>query len=185
MPFELADHARHLIVQPSDLALDPPESYLFVQDGLIIACGALYALCYIFCMIRTYSDKTYPGADFGAIQFLSLTMAYELFYAFTTTTTRFEKAAFLAWFELDLSFVVLAIRNAHAPGRRMPLVRNIFLFVLSGIALLYVLCQWYPDDREQFTAYWTGILLQFPIGYACLFTLWKDQDTAGHSLEIW
>lgn len=68
--FELANQVRHLIVQPADQQLNPPESYLFVQDGLIIICGALYALCYIFCMIRTYSDKTYPGRDLGGIQFL-------------------------------------------------------------------------------------------------------------------
>lgn len=38
MTFELAEsYSRsHLIVQPSDLKLNPPESYLFIQDGLII-----------------------------------------------------------------------------------------------------------------------------------------------------
>lgn len=112
-------------------------------------------------------------------------MAYELFYAFTTTTTPFEVAAFLAWFELDLSFAILAIRRAHSPGQRMPIVRDMVLSFLAGVALLVLLTRWYPDDREQITAYWTGILLQLPIGFACLITLWKDHDTAGHSLEIW
>ena len=51
----------HLVVQPSDLRLNPPESYLFVQDGLIIACGLLYSLCYIFYAIRTYSDRRCAG----------------------------------------------------------------------------------------------------------------------------
>jgi hypothetical protein len=32
----------HLIVQPSDAALNPPEAYFYVQDGLMIACGMLY-----------------------------------------------------------------------------------------------------------------------------------------------
>lgn len=68
--FALANRVRHLIVQPSDAALDPPESYLFVQDGLIISCGVIYALCYLFCMIRAYSDRTLPGKDWGSIQFL-------------------------------------------------------------------------------------------------------------------
>lgn len=38
MPFELAERYSysHLIVQPSDAKLNPPESYLFIQDGLII-----------------------------------------------------------------------------------------------------------------------------------------------------
>lgn len=63
MTFELAKNYRHahLVVQPGDLALNPPESYLYIQDGLIISCGVLYALCYVFYMIRTYRDKTCAG----------------------------------------------------------------------------------------------------------------------------
>lgn len=63
MPFELAQRYRgvHLIAQPSDLRLGPPESYFYVSDGLIIACGVLYALCYLFYMARTYRDKTVTG----------------------------------------------------------------------------------------------------------------------------
>lgn len=49
-------------VQPSDLKLNPPESYLFIQDGLIISCGVLYAMCYLFYMARTYKDKTLSGS---------------------------------------------------------------------------------------------------------------------------
>lgn len=37
-------------------------SYLFVQDGLIVSCGVLYALCYFFYMARTYKDKTLSGS---------------------------------------------------------------------------------------------------------------------------
>lgn len=61
-PFGLArSYTTHLVVQPSDLRLNPPESYLFVQDSLIIACGLLYSLCYVFYTIRTYSDRTFAG----------------------------------------------------------------------------------------------------------------------------
>ncbi|EAW08987.1 uncharacterized protein ACLA_099320 [Aspergillus clavatus NRRL 1] len=183
--FELARQVQHLIVQPADQRLNPSESYLFVQDGLIISCGVLYALCYLFCMIRTYADKTYPGARAGSIQFLCLTMAYEVFYAFTTTTTRFEKLAFLAWFELDLSFTIVALREAHTPLERRVIRRNMIVGFLAGIMLLQILTQIYPDERQQVTAYWTGILLQFPIGWICLYLLWKDHSTRGHSLEIW
>ncbi|CAK4034256.1 hypothetical protein SEPMUDRAFT_113880 [Lecanosticta acicola] len=64
MTWELADQYSnfHLIVQPSDLKLHPPESYLFIQDGLIISCGVLYAMCYLFYMARTYKDKTLSGS---------------------------------------------------------------------------------------------------------------------------
>jgi hypothetical protein len=60
--FALArSYTTHLVVQPADLRLNPPESYLFVQDSLIVACGLLYSLCYIFYTIRTYSDKRLAG----------------------------------------------------------------------------------------------------------------------------
>lgn len=44
MSFELSRSlaGHHLIVQPSDAALNPPEVYFYVQDGLMIACGVLY-----------------------------------------------------------------------------------------------------------------------------------------------
>lgn len=62
-PFALARRCTtHLVVQPSDLALNPPESYLFIQDFLIISCGLLYALCYLFYMFRTYKDKKVAGS---------------------------------------------------------------------------------------------------------------------------
>lgn len=63
MAFEYAEifAGRHLVVQPSDARLNPPESYLFIQDFLIISCGVLYALCYFFYMLRTVRDKTIAG----------------------------------------------------------------------------------------------------------------------------
>ena len=63
MSFELAHSLsnKHLTPRPSDLQLNPPESYFYVQDGLIIACGICYALCYFFYAIRTYKDKTCAG----------------------------------------------------------------------------------------------------------------------------
>jgi hypothetical protein len=63
MAFEAASAiaGSHLIVQPADARLNPPESYFYVQDGLIIACGALYAVCYFFYSIRTYKDRVLAG----------------------------------------------------------------------------------------------------------------------------
>ena len=60
--FRLANnYTTHLVVQPADLRLNPPESYLIVQDALIVSCGVLYALCYLFYMTRTYKDKRCAG----------------------------------------------------------------------------------------------------------------------------
>ncbi|OOF95310.1 hypothetical protein ASPCADRAFT_169814 [Aspergillus carbonarius ITEM 5010] len=185
MSFTPAHHIHHLIIQSADAALSPPEGYFFIQDGLIIACGILYAFCYIFCMIRTYSDRTYPSASVQGIHFMSLTLAYELYYAVVITTTTFELLAFLAWFLLDLGFVAVAIWRAHERPDRGGIVRRMVGFVVTGMGLLRGLAMLWPDEREQLTAYWTGILLQLPIGWVCLWTLWKGRNTKGHSLEIW
>jgi hypothetical protein len=63
MPFNAASSITgiHLIVQPSDAKLNPPESYFYVQDGLIVACGVLYAFCYFFYALRTYKDRVLAG----------------------------------------------------------------------------------------------------------------------------
>lgn len=112
-------------------------------------------------------------------------MAYELYYAFTTTSTTTERIGFLVWFQLDITFVTLAIRRIYAPEQQRAVIRNMVVGFLGGLAGLYALSNAFPDDRDQVTAYWTGILLQLPIGWACLLLLWKDMDTRGHSLEIW
>lgn len=92
MPFELANQYayKHLIVQPSDLHLNPPESYLFIQDSLIISYGVLYALFYMFYMTRTYKDHYI--SEF--VMYLAGTMSYEIYYAVATTSTRFELSFF-------------------------------------------------------------------------------------------
>jgi hypothetical protein len=63
MPFEIAQKwsQYHLIPQSSDVALSPPESYFFITDIPIIACGILYTLCYMFYTIRSYSDRYVAG----------------------------------------------------------------------------------------------------------------------------
>ncbi|KAM3419169.1 hypothetical protein BST61_g5113 [Cercospora zeina] len=176
MSFELA-----IIVQPSDARLEPPESYLFIQDGLIISCGVLYALCYMFYMTRTVRDKTCAGA----VEYLCGTMAYEIYYAFTTTTTTFERLSFMIWFLLDASFATVAVFSAYHPSRRTVVACRLVGGVIAGLGFLHVLCQYSPDEREQVTAYWTGLLLQLPIGWGSLYLLLTKRNTKGHSLEIW
>ncbi|KAL4806097.1 hypothetical protein BDV18DRAFT_160165 [Aspergillus unguis] len=158
--FSLARKLPHLVVQPSDAALDPPEGYLFVQDGLIIACGVLYAL-------------------------MSLTLAYEIYFAFTTTSTTLERICFLVWFELDLLFVSIIIRRIYPRGQWRRLVGEMALYTILAVLGLRYLSLLYPDDRDQVTAYWTGILLQLPVGWVYAYRLLADRSVLGHSMEMW
>jgi len=112
-------------------------------------------------------------------------MDYEIYYALTTTTTCFEKLCFLVWFFLDASFATIAVNFAYAPDRRPVSVKRLVVGVLLGIVFLRALCQWFPNEREQANAYWTGIILQFPIGWGSLYSLLRRGDTKGQSLEIW
>ena len=112
-------------------------------------------------------------------------MAYELYYAFATTTTPFEFWSFLVWFLFDVTFVTVALISAYARHRRAVVAFWTTVGVFAGITLLNYLCKLYPDDRQQITAFWTGVVLQFPISWGSLFLLLKKWDTRGHSLEIW
>ncbi|KAF2278623.1 uncharacterized protein EI97DRAFT_372201 [Westerdykella ornata] len=183
MPFELANRyaGKHLIPQPSDLKLNPPESYLYIQDALIIACGVLYALCYMFYMTRTYRDRYIAGS----VLYLAGTMAYEIYYAITTTSTTLERICFFVWFLMDCSFAAVAIFSAYAPNERGALCKKLIAGVLAGLLFFHLVCRMWPDEREQVTAYWTGILLQLPIGWGHLYLLLKNGSTKGQSLEMW
>lgn len=112
------------------------------------------------------------------------TMAYELFYAFATTSTSFELASFLVWFLLDFTFATIAIISAYTPARRPAVIKRMVCGILLGLVMLLILTHMFPDEREQVTAYWTGLLLQFPIGWGSLYLLLRDRDTKGQSLEI-
>ncbi|KAJ0414052.1 hypothetical protein BJY00DRAFT_321327 [Aspergillus carlsbadensis] len=175
------DYLRHLIVQPADSRQYPPEGYLYVQDGLIIACGVLYTLMYLFAMVVAVRDRVLPGS----VKYLSLMLAYEVYYAFATTSTRLERVCFLIWFEFDLAFVGIALWHVHERTQWRRIVLEMGLYSTLAVAGLKYLGILYPDDREQVTAYWTGILLQLPVGWIYLYRLLADHSTRGHSLEMW
>jgi hypothetical protein len=183
MSFNLARslETSHLIVQPSDARLNPPQSYLFVQDFLIIACGALYLLCYLFYITRTIRDRHLSGP----VEYMCSTMSYEIFYALATTSTTFERVCFLAWFAFDLAFVVVAIRFAYPAAEQRRVAARTAGGVLVGLGVFWGLARMWPDEREQLTGFWTGILLQLPINWGSLWVLVRERSTRGHSLEIW
>lgn len=183
MPFDLAHSFSHshLIVQPADSLLNPPQSYLFVQDFLIIACGFLYILCYLFYMTRTIRDRHLSGP----VEYMSLTMSYEIFYGLATTSTVFERVSFMAWFAFDLAFVTVAVRFAYPAAQRRRVAIRTAGGVVLGLGVFWALARRWPDEREQLTGFWTGIVLQLPINWGSLWVLVRDQSTKGHSLEIW
>ena len=183
MPFEIAREwsSYHLIPQSVDVALNPPESYFFVTDFLIIACGILYTLCYIFYTIRTYSDRYLAGT----VQFLSATMAYEIYYAYICTSTTFQRACFFVWFLFDITFVTVALKYAYKPKERMRTIVKLLWQVPAWMAFLWWVGTVWPDEREQKTAFFTGLYLELPIGWGQILYLVQRQDTKGQSLEIW
>lgn len=187
--FEYANSTTHthLIPQPSDLILNPPESYLLIQDFLIITCGLLYALCYFFYTVRTYADRYCAGTPL----YMCTTMAYELYYAVIMTSSgssrmaRFERLGFLVWFAMDVVFVSVAICSAYPKQEWGRMVGFLVVGTVIGVGTLKWLGQVWPDEREQVTAYWTGIALQVPISWGSLILLLQRRDTKGQSLEIW
>lgn len=86
---------------------------------------------------------------------------------------------------MDFTFAAITIRSTIRPAKRWACITKMILGFVIGIVILKGLSIIYPDDREQLTAYWTGILLQLPVSVGSLWLLLKDQHTKGHSLEIW
>ncbi|KAK5164258.1 uncharacterized protein LTR77_009952 [Saxophila tyrrhenica] len=183
MPFELASSlaGHHLIPQPADAALNPPEVYFYVQDGLMIACGVLYALCYFFYATRTYKDKHLAGP----VEYMSTTLSYELYYALATTSTNLELACFILWFLFDLAFVSVALLSAYPPGRRLGVIARTAVLTIAFYFALQTLDSWFPSDRSQQTAFFIGVALQLPISVGSVILLLRDKDVRGQSLEIW
>jgi hypothetical protein len=183
MPFNLAKQygSYHLIPQPADLALNPPESYFFITDFLIISCGILYTFCYFFYTIRTYSDRYFAGT----VQFLSATMAYEIYYAYVCTTTNFQRACFFVWFLFDITLVTVALKYAYDYSVRRKTVGKLTWQVPVWMGFLWVLGRVWEDEREQKTAFWTGLYLELPIGWGQIYYLVRNESTKGQSLEIW
>lgn len=56
--------------------------------------------------------------------------------------------------------------------------------VVVGVAFYHALGLYFPDERQQVTAYWTGLALQFPIGWGAVLRL-LNGDAKGQSIEIW
>ena len=52
--------AHHIAVHDADLAIRPPESYLFIQDGLILACAICWTLAYIELVLATWRHRKCP-----------------------------------------------------------------------------------------------------------------------------
>ena len=180
--------STHLIPQPSDLSLSPPQSYLFVQDFLILTCALLYLLCYLFYALRTVRDRRLAGP----VEFLSATMAYEIFYAVATTTTAqgegsgaLERAGVFAWFVFDALFVAVAVRFGYPEGKRWRVAARTVGLTVVLLGVFRGVAWWWPDEREQITGFWTGVGLQFVINWGSLVILWGEGGTRGQSLEIW
>jgi hypothetical protein len=112
-------------------------------------------------------------------------MAYELFYAFATTSTRFELLCFIIWFLFDVAFVTVVLVAAYPRHRWYTVTCRLILGVVAGVAFLIWLCSIFPDERQQVTAFWTGVVLQFPISIGSMYLLIAERSTKGHSLEIW
>lgn len=88
-------------------------------------------------------------------------------------------------FAMDFTFAAVTIRSTVPPARRWTVITTMIIGFISGIAILKGLTVMYPDEREQLTAYWTGIVLQLPISGGTLWLLIQNQHTRGQSLEIW
>lgn len=85
----------------------------------------------------------------------------------------------------DISFVAVALKRAYNKEDRPKTVWRLIWMTALGIVFLWGVGQVWPDEREQLTAFWTGVYLELPIGWGQVYYLLKRGDTKGQSLEIW
>jgi heme/copper-type cytochrome/quinol oxidase subunit 4 len=81
--------------------------------------------------------------------------------------------------------VGVAIRFAYPAAERRRVAARTAAGTMLGLMIFWALAKKWPDEREQLTGFWTGIMLQLPINWGSLWVLVRDQSTKGHSLEIW
>jgi hypothetical protein len=82
-----------------------------------------------------------------------LTMRYEFFYAFTTTSTAFELASFMVWFLLDILFAAVAILMCYTASQRTAVITRMACGFLLTVGVLKALTIVWPNERDQITAY--------------------------------
>lgn len=112
-------------------------------------------------------------------------LAYEMYYPFVVASSKLQVVGCLIWFLLDMRFTYVAIKYACPPERRRTVAIRSVLCTIAGVAFLRTLGQYFPDEGEQVTAYWTGWFLELPAGWISVLYLWKYGHTKGQSLKIW
>lgn len=112
-------------------------------------------------------------------------LAYEIYYPFVVTSSQLQAAGCLTWFLLDVRFAYVATKYACPPEWRRGVALRLVLCTIAGAAFYRTLGQYFPDEGEQITAYWTGWFLHLPIGWISVLYLWKYGHTKGQSLPIW
>ena len=116
--------------------------------------------------------------------FSGANLAWELVYAFATTSDAAQTTAFLTWFISDCVLAVTAVTSLY-PHNQLTVALKISAVFAFSVAFLLWLTGQFPDDYHQITAYWTGIAIELPIGWLLLYDILHRQNLRGHSLRIW
>ncbi|KAM0721448.1 hypothetical protein Q7P37_002372 [Cladosporium fusiforme] len=120
-----------------------------------------------------------------SIEYLCATMSYKLFCAFATTSTPFERAAFLAWFAFDVAFAAVAVWYAYLKQERLSVALRPAGGVLLELGAFAVLARIWPDEKEQLTGLPMMFALQLPVHWGGLWVLVREKSAKGHSLKMW
>jgi hypothetical protein len=107
-----------------------------------------------------------------------------MYYPFVVASSKLQVIGCLVWLLLDLRFTYTAIVYACPSHRRLSVTVRSAFGTIAGVALFRLLGQYFPDEGEQVTAYWTGWFLEMPVGWVSLWYL-QQHGIKGQSLEIW
>lgn len=99
--------------------------------------------------------------------------------------SRFERLLFPTVFLLDVALVTTVILYGTPNGKRWERTISTVVTTSLFLSIIWTTASFYPDDGQNFTGYWLGLLLELPVGYQDVYIIWHQRDTKGHAIEVW
>ena len=168
----------HLAVHPVDAKLNPPATYLYVQDGLIVLCGTFWILAYVFYIIRCHRDNR-AGLPLHSIY---SNIAWEIYYGIVIPTNAFEHITFMGFALVDLGFCLTIARNERGK-RGVHILKTLVLSTVVHSFLYRALTRYVFFDSHK-AAYWTAMEPNNRLTWASVLEIVR-RHTRAYSLEIW
>nr|UUG60174.1 terpene cyclase [Mycoleptodicus sp. DH-2022a] len=174
----------HLPLNPFDAANNPPEWYLWGQDGLTIASGILWTTAYALYIRQSWKDQSY-GMPILAI---CCNITWEFIYGVVYPPAMAEQIAFMPWIFIDLVLMYGTVKFGPREWKHSPLVaRNLTTILIIGVIMTLAAHWLFAIQFKDVTdaSFWSGYFCQVVVSWSAIAQLISRCSTRGHSMTIW